>query len=131
MFRAEEHIESLNELKRALIKDEYVNRGELITGLKACGLPINGNFIAAMSEVGIFIRTDKQKVVWANDKPIHFKMLQRAYLQYQKKRNAYMREYMRSYKKDNVNQEIEDAINLLKKHGYIILSQQEDLYKKL
>lgn len=130
-FKALDHIKQLNSFKRAVIKGRApISSKELKEGLKGCGIPSCHSFIAEFVNSELMAKVEGNLYVWNDARPIHHALLQDIYIRYQKKRNAYMKKYMRTYKNPKGEEkEINCAINLLKEKGYVILSQQEDLLR--
>lgn len=130
-FKALNHIKQLNTFKRAVIKGQApISSEELKEGLKSCGIPSCDHFITEFINSELITKIKGNLYVWNDVRPIHHALLQDIYIRYQKKRNTYMKNYMKTYRnrKDD-KKEIEQAINLLKKNGYIILSTQENLLR--
>lgn len=130
-FKALDHIKQLNSFKRAVIKGQApISSKELKEGLKGCGIPSCYSFIAEFVNSELMTRVEGNLYVWSDARPIHHALLQDIYIRYQKKRNTYMKNYMKTYRNPKGDEkEIKRAINLLKEKGYIVLSKQEDLLR--
>lgn len=127
-FVAEEHIEDFNRVRIILTSLRAPFSEKVLKELlKEYNLVSNSLFIGELRKSGI-IQT-KRKMLVFTDKPVHFNKLQEVYSQYQKKVNEYSKR-ARDKKLSKISEnkdeqeEIANAINLLKSKGFKIFSTE-------
>ena len=128
-FVAEEHIEDFNRVRIILTSLKAPFSEKILKELlKEYNLISNSLFIGELRGSGI-IHTKKKMLIFV-DKPVHFNKLQEVYSQYQKKVNEYSRRARDKKKCNKISEnkdeqeEIANAINLLKSKGFKIFSTE-------
>ena len=128
-FVAEEHIEDFNRVRIILTSLRAPFSEKVLKELlKEYNLVSNSLFIGELRRSGI-IQTKKKMLIFV-DKPVHFNKLQEVYSQYQKKVNEYSRRARDKKKCNKISEnkdeqeEIANAINLLKSKGFKIFSTE-------
>ena len=129
MFIAEEHIEDFNRVRIILTSLRAPFSEKVLKELlKEYNLVSNSLFIGELRKSGIL--QTKRKMLVFTDKPVHFNKLQEVYSQYQKKVNEYSRRARDKKKCNKISEnkdeqeEIANAINLLKSKGFKIFSTE-------
>lgn len=133
-FEAIAHIGELNELKQGILHGKApISERDFRAGLKSCGIPSNIVFWSEFKNSGLIVKVEGNMFVWKNRQPIHHKMLQSIYSRYQDRMNMYAKTYKGKQEELRVakDKEIDNAINLLKSEGFVILTPHKGLYKKL
>ena len=128
-FDPRECIEALNTIKSGIqMTEKPVTKEYLIDSFKNCGLPCNAVFWSVFKNSGILQEVSKGRFMFASKNPIYIERLaniQRKYI-----------EIKRQYRKvpEVVESPVEvdpiqEAIALLKSHGYQVLVPVDTLYR--
>lgn len=131
-FVAEDHIKAFNILR--LKYGKTFSEEEFREDLRNNNIPSNPLFFLELIKSGVIIKIDKNVYSFSNPKkPIHYRVLQHTYEDYQTKINNYQRlSRERKRKKEVLEQlEIKKAIELLKSHGFEIYTPVKDFYSKV
>ncbi len=98
---------------------------------KICGIPCNALFWSKFEKSGLIQKIDNNSYIWTNPKrPIHYQELDNIYQEYKNTFDRYYHTYQEKKIKKNT-QVLQDAINLLKENGFIILKQEGNMFEQL
>lgn len=97
---------------------------------KVCGIPSNSLFWSKFEKSGLIQKVDDNSYIWTNPKrPIHYQELNNIYQEYKDTFDKYYQTYQE--KKSQKTNAIQEAINLLKENGFIIIRQEGNMFEKL
>ena len=132
-FKAVDHIKELNSLKKETLKEGAIRGIVLQEKLKSCGLPSSPNFWIEFKNSGLLIVVERGYFAWANPEPIHFKVLEEIYSRYIQKARGYMKTTQLKVVAQNRlhDNDIQKAIELLKKNGFEVFMPCAKMYRKL
>lgn len=134
-FIPKDHIAELNQFKQFTITtgNQPLSMESFMNGFMTSGIPSNSNFFSECVRSGIIIRVGRGIYSWKDTKPIHYKTLQEIYSKYQKKVNEYVKRFYEKKvaEKRAEEQKVNEAIELLKDKGFIILVPEKGVYKRL
>ena len=129
-FVALDHIKDFNELKAAL-KGKPFTKDMFRNELKKINIPCNNMFWVGFIKLRIIKRISRERFVFCDDKPVHFKLLESIYLDYCNRLAGYVRNSEVKKAREEQESQIAAAVRLLKGLGFQIYAPVEDLYSKL
>lgn len=126
-------IAALNTVKRAMqLTGKPFSKEKMVSNLKNCGLPTSNEFWSAFRNSGVIQEVAKGQFMFTSKEPIFEGELVNIKVKYQELRSKYQK---KSVKPESVvksepeiipivknDSKIQEAINLLKNHGYLIFA---------
>lgn len=119
-FIVKESVKKLNYMKFHVIEKTFT-KDVLREVFKECNIPINEWFWIDFSHSGLIQQVGEGLWCFTDDTPIFYQKLQQIYDDYKKRSWKYKENYNANKKKSD----IQEAINLLKENGYIVLKSKE------
>lgn len=97
----------------------YKTMNEFRNILKQCGFPNNLTFWTVFVNSIIITRVAPNKYAWSSADPIYKGIISDIFFKYTEK----SRQYNSKYKQKSVDNQIENAIQLLKNNGFVVFKQ--------
>lgn len=131
-FQAEKHIAALNNAKKAMqLRTDTFSKEDIVRTLKGAGIPSTWYFLKALVEVNILQKVGRDRYMFVSKEPIFVDKLASAYKKYTQLTTKKIEKSVVETAIPVKNDDIESAIELLKKNGYHILSPIGILYKEV
>lgn len=129
-FIAIEHIGDFNRLKRSLFGQTFT-REFLKNELKNIGIIYNDWFINNFIKYNLIKEVSRFEFVFTDEKPTHYELLEKAYIDYASAVNKYVTNTIERRKKEEIENKIKESVSFLKSLGYELYAPVGDLYSKL